>query len=71
MKATTANDNRGRESVRGCPVCARRSDERQRPFCSRRCAEVDLYRWLSEAYVINGRDDDKDRAMGDRAWMDE
>jgi uncharacterized protein len=60
MKGAIANDNRGRESARACLVCARPPDARHRPFCSRRCAQVDIYRWLSEAYVINGRDEDKD-----------
>ena len=35
-----------------CPICARDSDPKYRPFCSRRCADVDLGRWLTGAYVI-------------------
>ncbi len=33
--------------------------ERYRPFCSKRCADVDLSRWLKGAYVIPGRPDDE------------
>lgn len=37
-----------------CPVCARPTDAAYRPFCSRRCADVDLGRWLTGSYVIPG-----------------
>lgn len=35
-----------------CPICGKPSDRRLRPFCSRRCADVDLARWLRGDYVI-------------------
>jgi len=35
-----------------CPICARASDPKYRPFCSRRCADVDLARWLNGSYAI-------------------
>lgn len=35
-----------------CPICARPVDPKYRPFCSRRCADVDLGRWLSGSYVV-------------------
>jgi uncharacterized protein len=35
-----------------CPICQRPSEPRFRPFCSARCAEVDLGRWFSEGYRI-------------------
>lgn len=35
-----------------CPICQRQSDPRYRPFCSRRCADVDLGRWLTGGYAI-------------------
>lgn len=38
-----------------CPVCRRHApDARYRPFCSRRCADVDLGRWFSGHYAIAG-----------------
>ncbi|MGQ0457212.1 MAG: DNA gyrase inhibitor YacG [Hyphomicrobium sp.] len=37
-----------------CPVCAAPSDASYRPFCSRRCADVDLGRWLTGGYAIAG-----------------
>jgi uncharacterized protein len=40
-------------SVTGkCPICSRPTDVDYRPFCSRRCADVDLSRWLRGAYAI-------------------
>jgi len=35
-----------------CPICAKDSDPEYRPFCSRRCADVDLGRWLNGSYAI-------------------
>jgi endogenous inhibitor of DNA gyrase (YacG/DUF329 family) len=35
-----------------CPICAKDSDPKYRPFCSRRCADVDLARWLNGSYAI-------------------
>jgi len=35
-----------------CPICARDSDAKYRPFCSRRCADVDLGKWLTGSYAV-------------------
>ncbi|MFN4057797.1 MAG: DNA gyrase inhibitor YacG [Roseinatronobacter sp.] len=35
-----------------CPICRKATDATYKPFCSRRCADVDLARWLREDYVI-------------------
>ncbi len=35
-----------------CPICSRQTEAAYRPFCSRRCADVDLSRWLGGAYAI-------------------
>jgi hypothetical protein len=37
-----------------CPICHRKTDPGYRPFCSRRCADIDLGRWLTGAYAIPG-----------------
>ena len=39
-----------------CPICAKPTDPAQRPFCSRRCADVDLARWLGGGYAIPSDD---------------
>ncbi|HTR16485.1 MAG TPA: DNA gyrase inhibitor YacG [Acetobacteraceae bacterium] len=38
----------------GCPVCGKPSDATLRPFCSRRCADIDLGRWISGQYRLPG-----------------
>lgn len=35
-----------------CPICMDETDPRFRPFCSRRCADVDLAKWLSGSYAL-------------------
>lgn len=35
-----------------CPICGKPVASAYRPFCSRRCADVDLGRWLTESYSI-------------------
>ncbi len=39
-------------SPRKCPICGKPADVMFRPFCSRRCADVDLHRWFSGAYAV-------------------
>ncbi len=35
-----------------CPICGKPEDEAYRPFCSKRCADIDLNRWLSGVYAV-------------------
>lgn len=35
-----------------CPICSRPAAAAYRPFCSKRCADVDLARWLTGSYAI-------------------
>lgn len=37
-----------------CPICGKETAAKYRPFCSKRCADVDLARWLRGSYVIPG-----------------
>ena len=39
-------------AARRCPVCKKPAQVETRPFCSRRCADVDLQRWIVGAYRI-------------------
>lgn len=42
-----------------CPICKRHpADAAYRPFCSRRCADVDLGKWFTGGYAIPVRDDE-------------
>lgn len=43
-----------------CPICQRDPDPKYRPFCSRRCADVDLGRWLTGSYAIPAEAADPD-----------
>ena len=47
-----------------CAICGRPSEPDYRPFCSRRCADVDLNRWLSGAYAIPDRAESEDGDEG-------
>ena len=37
---------------RACPTCGKPAVRAFHPFCSKRCADIDLNRWLSGAYAI-------------------
>jgi uncharacterized protein len=39
-----------------CPICSKPVAAQYRPFCSRRCADVDLARWLNGSYAIPSED---------------
>lgn len=49
-----------------CPECKRETAPDYRPFCSKRCADIDLGRWLKGGYAIAGGNADADED-GDRA----
>ena len=46
-----------------CPICGKPLHLRFRPFCSRRCSDVDLNRWLAEGYRVPANDDTDDRKV--------
>jgi len=41
-----------------CTICGKPGVLATRPFCSKRCRDVDLNRWLSGSYVVPAADDD-------------
>jgi uncharacterized protein len=43
-----------------CPICGKPAAPEHKPFCSRRCAEVDLHRWLSGVYAVPVTDDEEE-----------
>ncbi len=47
-------------SQRKCPICGRPAEPAYRPFCSRRCADVDLSRWLTGAYRAPAVEDERE-----------
>lgn len=51
-----------------CPTCGKPRASRWRPFCSKRCADVDLGRWFGESYrirVVDIEDDDEEGMPND------
>jgi hypothetical protein len=50
-----------------CPICAKPTVHAYRPFCSKRCADVDLNRWFTGRYAVPGAetDDNPDRPAAD------
>ena len=66
MPSDPANDDKPKAG-KPCPGCGKPMAEKFRPFCSARCRDVDLNRWLSGSYVIPGtesEDDDDGRSSG-------
>lgn len=46
-----------------CPICGKAAVHRYRPFCSARCADVDLGRWMRGDYAVPSDDpEDAERA---------
>lgn len=43
-----------------CPICSKDTVEKFRPFCSKRCADIDLGKWMTGAYAIPSQDPDDD-----------
>lgn len=41
-----------------CPICGKETEAKYRPFCSRRCADIDLGRWLTGSYAIPVAEDE-------------
>ena len=48
-----------------CPICGKPVAADYRPFCSRRCADVDLGRWLTESYRIPATEDETEDSAED------
>ena len=42
-----------------CPICRKEAVEAYRPFCSKRCADIDLAKWFTGSYAISGREEDE------------
>ncbi len=48
------------ESIKSaaCVQCGKPQTERYKPFCSKRCADLDLHRWLTGGYAIPAVEED-------------
>jgi endogenous inhibitor of DNA gyrase (YacG/DUF329 family) len=50
-----------------CPICKEPTDMAYRPFCSARCRDIDLSRWLRGGYAIPGGQAEADEDGEDAA----
>ena len=41
-----------------CPICSKTAVDEFKPFCSARCADIDLHKWLSESYRVPVKEDE-------------
>ena len=48
-----------------CPQCGKPADPLHRPFCSKRCKDLDLGRWLNEDYRVPVVEEDQGDDEGD------
>jgi uncharacterized protein len=48
------------QPAKRCPICGKPAAAEFRVFCSRRCADVDLSRWLSGVYMVPGKAEEEE-----------
>ncbi len=48
-----------------CPICEKPTVPATRPFCSKRCADLDLARWLNGTYAVPSQDPDDEDALAE------
>ena len=48
-----------------CPMCEGKTDLTYKPFCSKRCADLDLAKWLNGTYALPSNDPDDAEALFD------
>ena len=67
-KTASMTDQADTRPTARCPNCGKPADAAFRPFCSKRCRDVDLNRWLSGVYAVPGKEEeDEDGLGGERA----
>ncbi len=65
MRAKITPLHASKKKKRTCPQCEAASLAPHAPFCSRRCAQLDLGKWLNEDYVIPNHVCDEDADLGE------
>ena len=46
-----------------CPICGKQAVMEYQPFCSKKCADIDLGRWLKGTYVVHTNETPEDEAL--------
>ncbi len=54
------NDHTNTAAAKRCPICGKAAMQGFLPFCSKRCANVDLHRWFSGAYAVPAADEEEE-----------
>ena len=66
-----SGDGAGKPAGPRCPICQAPVVAQHKPFCSKRCADVDLSRWLKGSYAIPGKpageEDENTRETGQKS----
>jgi hypothetical protein len=52
LRRRGSGEGRGKGSAERCPICGKAASPDHRPFCSARCGEIDLGRWLKGVYRV-------------------
>ncbi len=52
------NEIERKQAAARCPLCGKSTDPAFKPFCSKRCADIDLNRWLSGVYAVPVKEDE-------------
>ena len=48
-----------------CPICGKPTIQEYAPFCSKKCADIDLGRWLKGTYVVHTEETPADEYLPD------
>jgi uncharacterized protein len=66
MMSDSQDDERAdRAPARSCPICSKPAVAAMLPFCSRRCADIDLHHWLAGTYALPAAPDDEEGSQAD------
>ena len=57
------SDKKPAAQGRPCPICGKPAMPATRPFCSPRCADVDLHHWLSGSYAVPAAPEEDDERV--------
>ncbi len=58
------SDQNQKIKTAACPMCNKPIETKFRPFCSKRCADLDLNRWFSGVYRLEDNESDLDSMQG-------
>jgi endogenous inhibitor of DNA gyrase (YacG/DUF329 family) len=71
MQMTSADGQMPKPKRARCPICGAPAAIAHRPFCSRRCADIDLSRWFRGRYQIAGSAEEDQSSAADSGGEDE